>query len=246
MFWIAVHDRIQKCAKKLFDCSFYTIWTEIFCMVVMLFSHADAEVFLYNIDTLVEGSTPLNSGPWLTASFMDTGENKVQLKLSGPGLTGKENVRQWYFNADQSVNPASLHIKPTFVSSGTPIPAVQTNVKGFSVENGGYYTIQITFPASDSGQFTADSSVIFDITSTEPLKASLFNVLKIPQDSKTSYYTAAQILGVGENGKDNAWIGSTTGGAAPVPEPSMYFIITSFIAMAIFIRYRRQKERKRI
>lgn len=166
------------------------------------------------------GQAPGGPPPWLTISFTQNGPNHVTLTLSASGLTGSENVKDWYFNVN---NPFVGNLTFTLESKvGTfDTPSIGQNLDGFSADGGGNYDIDFGFTAGGvaSKVFGAGEQDTWDIFGTG-LTENDFNLFAAPHGGNGIYTTAAHVqntTGAGSGG---------SGFVAPVPEPSsMAFLV---------------------
>jgi PEP-CTERM motif len=165
------------------------------------------------------GVAPSGPTPWVTAEFDDSvgGPNTVRLTMSTPNLTGGitgEDIDQWYFNFDPSLDPTLLSFSA--VSNSDSVPnSILTGVNAFMADGDGNFDITFNFPpppGTDSARFTGGETVIYDITYVAPIDVNSFLFVSEEGGGNGSFYSAAHAQRTG-TGLDSGWIG------APVPEP---------------------------
>jgi hypothetical protein len=162
------------------------------------------------------GTPPAGTAPWITATFDDSfgGPNTVRLFLTAPNLVGTENVKEWNFNFDPSLDPTLLSFSVVGVPGSVP-NAINTGVDAFQADGDGMYDIQFDFPpppGSFAARFTTGETVVYDLTYISPISASSFNFFSTPGGGQGTFLSAAHIQMIGA-GSDSGWIGV-------VPEPS--------------------------
>ena len=182
---------------------------------------APASSFLYNMGDVYSGTEPTPAtGPWTQALFEDVAPGEVRLTLSNPNLTGNENVDEWYFNLNPSLNPANLVFTFVGESGSFSKPQIKEGANRFKAGGGGEYDIRFQFAEGGSActRFTAGESVVYDISGIPNLDAADFAYLSAPAGGAGPFYAAAHVQRIGCNSA-SAWLAPTNNEPTPVPEP---------------------------
>lgn len=206
--------------------------------VASTISQATADTLILKPDVEFSVNTaPVNTPPWMTATFDSTGSNTVRLTMATDNLTGTEFISKWFFNF--SGDATSLGFE--YVSGSSTGPASSTIYKGESkntkADGDGYYDFGLYFPTSIGSRFDANKTVVYDITSTSAISASSFNLFSNPGGGNGTYLTAAHVQGItpdsnsncgngsnaGADGTCSGWVGTST--VVPEPVSSTLFII---------------------
>jgi len=180
-------------------------------------SGAQATTITFGLDVeFSDGASPEGSTPWVEATFDDSfgDANTVRLTMSATNLVDQESATEWLFNFDPNLDPTQLSF--TAVDNSDSIPLILTGVDAFKADGDGLYDIEFSFPPPPGlfiNRFTADESVIYDITYVAPITASSFQFLSTPDGGAGEFFTAAQIQAIGPGDAESGWIGF-------VPEPS--------------------------
>lgn len=193
--------------------------------------NVSASVYIYNIGTTFDGTSPGGSAPWLTAKFSDVGVNTVQLDLSTSGLIASEKVGAWYFNFTPLGNVNSLvFTRLTGFPPGNTTVTLGANSQ--AADGGGLYDIELDFPTGQN-PFGANQSLSYMISSSNSLNASMFNELSVPHGGNGVWLTAAHVQSINGN---SGWIG--TNKAITTPEPETYLTLISLLSIAWVSRRR--------
>lgn len=184
----------------------------------------------YELDFEFSGATPpAGSTPWVTATFDDSfgGADTVRLTMSAGNLVNQEFVDDWLFNFDPALDPTQLTF--SVVDSSASVPnVISTGMDAFKADGDGWYDISFDFPPPPGtfpSKFTAGETVVYDITYTSPIDASLFDFYSSPGGGQGIYKTAAHIQGIGPGGNESGWIAPSNS----VPEPSALILIGSLL-----------------
>jgi hypothetical protein len=183
-------------ASRIFTLALSCVSACLFCVS----ASANSVPLIYNFDHTLTGVAPSGPTPWLSATFSDLGANSVQLTLSASGLTGNEFVRQWYFNLNPLLNPASLSFAEIGTSGAFTAPTVETGANAFKPDWDGKYDLMFDFTTSgdSSTWFSGGDSVTFSITGIAGLTARDFLFANTPSAGHDSLLAAANLQTVGE------------------------------------------------
>ena len=208
-------------------------------------SHAD---LVFDLDTLVNGSSPTDSGPWLTATFHTVSTGDVTLTLTND-MTSPQFITEVAFNS--LIDPTSLTFTRTDSTSTVPSSSVSTDstqdLTGGSSLKAGLFNIAISFGTSGgtSKQFNSgNNSVIFNITGSG-LTEDSFNLLSLDGGTGflgTDYLMAAKVQGIpipGSNKTTSGSIGYVS--VTPVPEPQVYAMMGVGLLLMGFVAHRRRQ-----
>ena len=209
-------------------------------------SQAAADTLILKPDVEFSVNTaPVNTPPWMTATFESVNSNTVRLTMSADNLSGEEFISKWFFNFDG--NASSLGF--AYVSGPASSNIYQGESNNTKADGDGYYDIGFYFPTSSGSRFDAGKTVVYDITYTSAITASSFNVFSAPGGGNGSYLTAAHVQSIApdsnnlcgnginvndspNNGSCSGWVGTST----VVPEPVSS---TLFIVGAVTLGFRR-------
>ncbi len=195
----------------------------------------------FNLGTTYAGTAPNGSAPWLTAVFSDTGSpGVVQLTLTATNLNGTEDVDNWGFNINPSLDSQLANLKFTHISGGiaTGIDLQADNSKG-KLKEGPSFGYDINF---DLGQGTnsvmkpTDTSV-YDLKGITGLSADSFNFPSQGSGPAGNFFSAAHVQNTGSDFGSSGWIGA--GGGTLVPEPENVGLILAGLAFAGFALVKR-------
>ncbi len=196
-----------------------------------------AAVYIYDLNTVVTGSTPSGPSPWATATFTDNGANTVNLNMSfNSGGDSTEFISKWLFNFSGDADNLAFSRTGSVGTIGTV--NVSTSDGGENAGAGYKFDISFDFPLpAPSGRFNSGESITYEITGSG-INASLFD---FPSTKKNSpdYTTMAHVQGL-DNGK-SGWIGD---GDVPIPEPSTYLMLGSMLGLVLLITAKKRKALK--
>ena len=228
-----------------------TMFTKIFkttVFILVVFTLALSTVGQAGADTLIlkpdvefsEATDPVNTPPWMTATFTDNGTDTVRLTMAADNLTGDEFISKWFFNFDPALTATSLTF--TYVSGSSTGPPYDPPVylgesNNTKADGDGYYDIGLYFPTTSGSRFDAGETVVYDISYTSAISASSFNFFSSPGGGNGVYLTAAHIQGIAPDsgtglcgdgsdpglGTCSGWVGTTT--VVPEPISSTLFIV---------------------
>ena len=198
----------------------------------------------YALDSLINGTSPGTTVPWMTATFTDGAPGTVLLSISATSLYPTAFVTEFDFNLDPTLNVNPVNIVTTNGGVGTVTSTYNhTNVNdSFTIDGtGGQADLQILFSQVGTGQFTAGETAVFAITGIPGISASMFNFAS--SGSTTGpWYVAARADGVpcagGCGVTTIAWIGDCTSVPNNTPEPATMAILGSFIAFGVYLKRR--------
>jgi hypothetical protein len=203
----------------------------------LLFTHAEAITF--NLDYLFSGNLNLPPGknPWLSASFLDLGDNSssatnnaVELKLVASGLTSQnEHVSSWYFNYT-----GTKGLSYEYISGINDNPQTDL-INGYEVDSTkGLFAIFFDFSESQFGNNDTSTYIIRGVG----ISALSFFDTNTPGD----FFTAAEIIKENGGNTSSAWIAATNQPTQPVPEPATMLLLSAgLIGLGFFGRKRSLK-----
>ncbi|RJR16537.1 MAG: hypothetical protein C4581_09955 [Nitrospiraceae bacterium] len=167
------------------------------------------------------GTAPSGTTPWITATFIDIGTNQVQLSMTANNLTGNENIKEWYFNFDDSLDLGALSISAVNTSAVDSV-VITKDMNNLKADGDGKYDFMFAFSTSGN-QFTSGETVVYNL-STGSGDASSFNFLSSPAGGHGPFYSAAHIQNTGD-GTQSGWIANETSTLVPEPISSTLFIV---------------------
>ena len=188
----------------------------------------------FPMDTLISGTPPAGTIPWMMGNLEDIGSGTVELTLSASGLTGSEYVSQWYFNVVDA-QAGNLTFTKTASSGSFTGPSVSQGLDAYSAGGGGKYDIRLLFASrgGDSSTFGGGDSVTFAITSTlGGLSAADFDLPSQPPDGNGP--TVAYVKGTG-GGTGSAWIADdpAANNQPRVPDQSSTVMLLGIAMLAV-------------
>ena len=187
---------------------------------------ANALLITFELDEeYTGGAEPLESAPWLTATFEDAGLNQVSLTLDTEGLTGNEFVSNWFFNIQDGLIITS--VIPFFAI----VQAQDARHAGGAPGHG--FDIEFEFPTAESERFGADEIRVF-LLGAPGLTALSFEYL----NAAGNFYSAAHVQSITNDDfpwASSGWIGARRSIAA-VPEPGTILLLGAGLAGLFGIR----------
>ena len=233
----------------------YQLLILVVMALCLVHGQADADTLILKPDVEFSVNTaPVNTPPWMTATFEDFGTNTVRLTMSADNLTGTEFISKWFFNFDGDaavLEFAYIDGSSTGPESSQVYTGETNNTKA---DGDGYYDIGFYFPTANGSRFEADETIVYDITYTSAISVSSFNFFSTPGGGNGTYLTAAHVQSIApdsgglcgngipvndppNNGTCSGWVGTTT----VVPEPVSS---TLFLVGAATLGYRRFRKNK--
>jgi hypothetical protein len=198
-------------------------------------SLAQATSITYELDfEFSGGASPKSDSPWAIATFDDhDGTGAVTLTMQS-SLGFDEILTLWYFNFDTSTfNINELDFEYDNINStGPPVQATDGITVGDNFKNvagGGNFDIAFDFPPppGNADMFDGTETVIYEITSTEAIDASAFDIFSTG-GGNGMFKTAAHIQRIDPDNQFSGWIGPDEGSippTPPIPEPSTLFLL---------------------
>ncbi len=196
-----------------------------------------AEGLEYQFNHAFSGATPASTNlPWVDAVFQDVAPGRVQLTVTNLNLVGGENVDQLYFNLNPNHDASSLVFSAAGGSGGYDAPAISLGVNTFKADGDGKYDILFNFSigGSEANRFTANESLVYEISGIPGLTAADFGCLSQPAGGAGPFYAAAHVQRIGA-GLVSGWVSATDAMSFPlVPEPQPTALL-GFGAAAWFV-----------
>lgn len=204
----------------------------LFFLILLLTFSINAEN--YSISEEISGSPPVeNNAPWAYVSIYSVDSNTVHMELNALDLPTDSYVRYWYFNFAEGFDLNSLNFQLIGGNANTQV-SISKGENSFNVPQGGKYDIYMNFPEASQQRFSSEESVVIEVTSVNPINASMFNQLSNTNNPNHEYYTAAQIW---NNSNKKGWIGTQS--TVSVPEPSTYLILLSFLGLIYCLNWKK-------
>jgi len=200
---------------------------------------------IFDMDTVITGSTPSGTPPWLKVTFANAGTNQVTMTIQNLLQNSSEFAADFYFNVDPAIT--GLTITHTGGQAPQSISAYSQGAYG-NPSFGNDYDVRIDFvTANNTNRFTAGETSVYLLTATG-LTENSFS-FTTPSNNGPQY-VASHIQGIA--GGLSGRIGTTglnggTGGnggpdGTPVPEPATLAVFGLMAgAGAIGYRLRRRK-----
>jgi hypothetical protein len=177
-------------------------------------SGALAGPVVFGLDHEFSGATaPDGTGPWLIATFAQTGADEVTLTMDATplttggnnGLNSDSKVKDWYFNVADESKLASMSIT---YGSGQAAQSVSKSANAYQADGDGKYDILFSFASGGANAFTGSETSVYTITATG-ITPEWFLALSQPAGGHGPFYTAAHVLGLGDDGDDSGWLAPT-------------------------------------
>lgn len=222
--------------------SFKYYFSIVSALMIMVFGSTqklNADTYLYSLGTSFSGTVLTGSPPWVTATFNDTGLNQVQLSINTVGLTGTENLDSIFFN----FNPAGNVNNLTFSPVAPPGTSIATGVDAFKADGvGGNFDVLFSFP---NNTILGGQTLNYNIASTDPLNASMFNFAALDGSGPGSpFYVAAHVQNAQSTSGQSDWIGAGPGEIqTQAPEPATFLVLGGLLGFVAFMKHSRAKKR---
>jgi hypothetical protein len=204
-----------------------------FQVVPVVLSLGGAFLFAFNsvaqiqmdLDILFDGTNtpPANlATPWLTVTFTDQGANQVLFHLEATdNLTGIENVKQFYFNFDDTLDLGALAFTPLGASGDFKLPDWTFDENNLKADGDGKYDVRLDFSSGAQLRktFGQGDSIAYLLTygGSEQITEQSFNFFSAPAGGKGPFLVAAHVQNTTDGG--SAWLAADTLSATPIPEP---------------------------
>ncbi len=178
----------------------------------LAFIPAVASTLVLNYNSEFSGAqAPAGPPTWLTAVFDDFGgTGSVRLTMSTSGLLNSENVKEWYFNINPALNPASLVFTYNAgLSTAAAATGITKSTDCCKADGDGKYDFQFSFTPSTG--FPALKTVVYDITLAS-ITAASFNFMSTAAGGNGPFLSAAHVqntTGAGSGG--SGWVAGTVG-----------------------------------
>jgi hypothetical protein len=200
----------------------YVLFLSVFALVMTLPTPGKADV-TFNLTVGINGATPLDPLPWLTATFHDQAAGVVRLTMKN-NLAPGEFVRTWLFNEDV-INLVLPDL--TYVSGPLPNPIVLQNCcNGANDIKAGLFDIDFVFgTANNANRFDGGETSVWDFNAPG-LTASDFKALSSNPDVGGPYYSAAKVQGLNPTGSSGS-----IGAIDPVPEPTSVLLLMTAVSL---------------
>jgi len=185
------------------------------------------EVLEFNTH-FADGTPPSGSGPWITATFTDTGVNQVGLSIVSHLLVPAEHIKEISFNFDPSLVLSGLIFNQTL--DGGPTASVSTGEDFFHEDGSFGYDIQLTWATNSFGLSNPEAN--FVLSGPIGLAAASFHFMNLGPSSK-KFFGAAHIGGTGINGEDSDFVG-----AESIPLPQTWLLLACGLVLVPVVRRR--------
>ena len=184
-----------------------------------------------------------DSAPWARMRFEDFEPGVVQLSLeASAGLTGIENIKQFYLNLDESLIPGGFSWSVLSATGAFDLPTVSIVQNGFKADGSGFYDGRVDFQSGGdiTRTFTIGDSISLLLSHPDPS----FNETSFLEWSHASggngpFRVAAHVQNTLNGG--SAWITGQLGQPTPVPEPSGLALGGTLIVAGWLARHRNRR-----
>lgn len=199
--------KLTTISKALFQLSLAIIFA------VSMAGWAKAGTLQYDLNTLISGTSPGGTLPWVSATFIDVSTNNVQLTMTANNLTGTQFISGFYFNLDSGLNPSLLSFTPGTNPVGST--AITQGTDCCKADGDGYYAFRFDFTTANNpmgDRFQPGESVVYNITYTGPgsIDVNSFNFLSSPGGGTGNYKVAAHIQGINGDDSTSGWVATAT------------------------------------
>lgn len=209
-------------------------------LLVFGFAITDAKASLvYELGSLINGTSPTSTPPWLTATFTTVGSGgEVTLTLqSNLNVASEFYANTVAFNVNPSITPSSLTIaQVTAVDANIPATSISATTDNAQTVNGAGtkgtgFDILFNYPSAGSGpRFNDFDLITYTITGTNLTEADFANT------NSSGLPILAHVQGIPAPG------GGTTSGAVSVPIPAAAWLLGSGLLGIIGISRRLRKK----
>jgi hypothetical protein len=150
----------------------------------------------------------------------------VRLTMDASGLSGGEDVTEWFFNIDD-VNVDLGALTATYVSGDidTTNTSASFGSDAFMADGDGDFDVLFDFPPPGMNRFSADEIVVYDISGDGDLDALDFFAFSSAGGGQGTFLSAAHIQSTGVDEEGSDWVG-----AVPEPGGALLFGVGSLIA----------------
>ncbi len=202
-------------------------------LVAVAGGSARSDSLLLKLSTHINGTTPGDATPWVTADFESTTAGTVTLTITNT-MQSAEYLHDFLFNTLSTVNPSNLTITQTGgAATPTTIHQGENGYNGGSQTQAGLFDVEMTWSAN---VFAGQDTAIFKITGTN-ITAATFDAFSTVS-SGTAYLAAADVRNIQPGGASGS-IGTQT---AVVPEPTSGVLgLIGLAGVSSFRWYRRRK-----
>ncbi len=194
------------------------------------------DTITFQLGNAYSGPNPSGSAPWLTAEFKDIGTDLVQLTMTATNLVSSEDVKQWGFNINPTLE-ASLASLTFAHISGVTAASINKGADGSNEGPSHDYDFQFNWGSGSNSVFVAGVTSVYNLSGIAGLTANSFDFAS--EGGSPSFYSAAHIQQIPvTSGANSAWIGSS--GPSPVPEPTSVglFLAGAALAGVVFAKKR--------
>jgi len=201
--------------------------------------HANAAV-VFDVDTVTNGDTPAGTGPWLRATFEQTGANTVQLTMEN-FLSSGEFLVGWGFNVSDTILASGFNATNVSFVSGDAAEGIQVGSNVSNVNNStkaGLFDIVFSYDnAPPSARFVGGETSVYTFTAAG-LTENDFLAFSAPEPPNVAggWLTAARLQGLPNGG---------SGSIGAIPEPAFYQMSGLLILGGLgALRMRKNRNRK--
>ena len=200
----------------------------ILCVIAALLIPVTGQSLTFNTDTLLTGSTPTSTSPWLTLTFSDAGDSAVRLDIASSLEVSSEFISNIVFNVDPSLTLSGLSFGTGIKTAGSfDLPTIgKTAPNEQNITPARYFDIALEFSTANNAnqRFDASDILTYSITyaGTGSFDANSFEYFNIMSDpEKGGFYVLAHFQGI-PTGEGSGKLGDKVSG---VPEPSTLLLL---------------------
>jgi hypothetical protein len=181
-------------------------------------------------------AVPNESGPWLRATFAQSGTDSVTLTLRNLLSDPQANVHRWAFNLDPRMDLNDLQI----TQSSGPMAQVLKNNNGVHVAGGSMFDIRFMWPGNPGRIFDAANDTVTFTFNMEGLTPQSFLWGSVGgHPSATNMASVAWLHNV--NGAGVTWVTHAENSPSVAPLPPAVWAGAAGLALAgLYVRRRRQ------